>query len=471
MTVPSSLLVPAAIVLAGVVISLLLDAFERAVAAIGALVAALALASLAGLWLVANGGASTGAAFAAAGPIIVLSSLAYALAACALLGGYAWFLEREQGVATATLVAIGTMLAAALMAAVDVVVFFVALSGLGVVGYALAAASGSRRAEESALRYFVQGAVASGLTVYAVALLVSASGGAIAYHGPGDLGVLGRPSLLAAAFLVASLGFKVGAFPFHSWVPDVYENARAPIAAFLGSVPKMAGITALLVLAESPLLGGGRSASVSVMISVLAAGSLLFGAFGMLRQRSVARLIGYSAIAQVGYALMAIAAGTSPRAVLIFAGTYAIAACAAFVGLEAVARVRPEWDGRIEGLAGLSRRSPALAGAMSVVMLSLTGIPPLAGFWGKFVTLAAAVEGDLAWLAVIAAIAAVVSFGGYGLVIRWMYFHSEGDSALGVEGRPGIALWVVIALSLALIAIGLAPLVGGPAVLGLPFSR
>ncbi len=149
----------------------------------------------------------------------------------------------------------------------------------------------------------------------------------------------------------------------------------------------------------------------------------------MLRQTSAARLLGYSGIAQVGYALLAIASGDGGvRATVIFMVTYALGAATAFLALEAVGRSMSGWDGSIDGLTGLSRRCPIGAASLAVAMLSLTGIPLLAGFWGKLHVFVSLLATESLWVALGAAIAAVVSFGGYGRVIRAAYFGAEPDS-------------------------------------------
>jgi NADH-quinone oxidoreductase subunit N len=335
------------------------------------------------------------------------------------------------------------------------------------VGYALVAGGGSRRAEESAIRYFVQGAIATGVTLYGLALVFGLGSGQTAYVASEVTLAASesRPALLALGLVLAAFAFKLGAFPFHAWVPDAYENADAPSVAFLSSGPKLAGIVALLVIVRGTLFTAPVFAPAANLLTALGVGSLLFGSFGMLRQRSVARLLGYSAIAQVGYALLAIASGDAGVAAsVIFAVTYAIGACAAFVALEAIGRVLPEWGGTLEGMAGLSRRSPALAAALAAIMLSLTGIPLLAGFWGKLHVFLALIDGGGTVLAIVAGVAAVVSFGGYGAVIKAAYFDErDGGHAAEEPERGGAPVVVTVLLALVIVAVGLLPLFLGMA--------
>ncbi len=460
--VPLPLLVPALIALAGVVVALLADSFERPAAALRVLIATLFASGVSGLVLLPNAEVVAGSLFGAHGGFVSLGSLGYLLASCALIAGSRRLADHDQGVATGALMALGSVFAASLVAALDVTVLFVSLSGLGVVGYALVAAAGTPRAEGSAVRYFVQGTVASGLTVYALAVLLGLTGGDASYSADAGGGVASPPLLLAMAFVLSALGFKAGVFPFHSWVPDAYESARPPVAAYLASVPKIAGVTALLVVARGAWFGGAASGSVTMIMGVVAVGSLLVGGLGMLRQHKVARLLGYSAIAQVGYAVLGTASGTpGGSAVPFFIGTYAMAACAAFVGLEAIDRVRPDWDGTLQGLSGLSRQAPWLSAAMVVVLLSLTGMPPLVGFWGKLLVLTASVEAGMEWLAVLGGMVAVVSFGGYGAIIRSMYFDTSGTGGRDLSDDHGAAIAVLLVLAAALFALGALPLVSG----------
>ncbi len=463
MQVPLTLLVPAAIVLAGLVAALLADAFERRSIALWLLVVSLLGAGLAAVVMNLDSSAVASPVFTASGGPVLIGGLGYLLTALAIAAGHRRFADRARGVPMAALMALGALFAAALAATLDLLVLVVSLSGMAVVAYALVAGAGTRRAEESAVRYFIQGMVASALTVMGVAYLLGAGAGMTGYGavlsgtGVGE----GRAALMALGLVTAVLAFKVGAFPFHSWVPDAYETADPPVAAYLGAVPKIAGVVALTVVTRVTLFEAVDPAATTAVLTVLAVGSLLFGAFGMVRQRAVGRMLGYSAIAQVGYALTALAAGAGGvDAAVVHIVMYALAASAAFVGLEAVLRVRPEWDGSLEGLRGLSREAPLLAASLGVVMLSLTGVPLLAGFWGKFAVLTAAVEADMVWLALLAGVAAVVSFGGYGSVVRSLYFDEA--PANPVEKRSGgLPAWVVGLLAVVLIVLGILPLAGG----------
>lgn len=461
---PLLLWLPAVAVAVGVVAGLASDAFERSKAAFAALIAGLVVAGV--VCLVRPGTPSLESlshGLVWGGGFSTLPGLSYLLTAACVGAAAPRLLARERGVATAALMALGSVFAHALIASLDVRLFFAALAGSAVVSSALVAAAGTRRAEESAIRYVVQGTVASGLTVWGLAVVVGLGAGATGYLDmSGALGSgAGRPGLLALALVISALAFKLGAFPFHSWAPDAYETADAAEVGFLASAPKLAALVALLVLVRGTLFASPSYSAGTGLLTALALGSLAFGALGMVRQRSVPRLLGYSAIAQAGYGAAAVASGGGAvSATVLFAVTYALGVACAFVALEAVRHARPGWDGSLSGLAGLSREAPLPAAALAIAMLSLTGIPLFAGFWGKLAVFAGLLGSRMLVPAVVAALAAVVSFAGYGAVIRHAYFD---ETAAAVEGTSGIGVPGAIACALAagVLAAGIVPLLTG----------
>lgn len=493
-TIPLIAWLPPALAVAGVVIGLVADAFERRGASVAVMAATLLGAGGVGFYLslhtepaIVLGVLMTGAGFTS------MPALGYTLAGLAVVAGFRRYAGLDRGPAMAALVSTGALFSHMMLASLDLMVLFVALSGLAIVGYSLVAGAGTRRAEESAVRYFVSGAVATGLTVYGLALMFGLGAGTTEYAsvtaGIGQAG--GRPALLTLGLVLAAFAFKLGAFPFHTWVPDAYEHADAPSAAFLSSAPKIAGVMAVLVLVRGTVFSSPVFAPSANLLVALGIGSLAFGSLGMLRQRSVARMLGYSGIAQVGYALLAIGAGDGGiRASVIFVVTYAVAACAAFAALEAIGRARPGWDGTLDGMAGIARRSPVLGVVLTVIMLSLTGIPLFAGFWGKLHVFVALVQSGSVWVAVGAGVAAVVSFGGYGAVVRAAYFDEEEpagrvdadadapgaaalagreDEAAAAE-RGGSPLVVAVLLAVVIVVVGVMPLATGFAPLYTLFS-
>lgn len=409
----------------------------------------------------------------AGGGLSALAGVVYTCAALSVLSGFGSIPEERRGGA-AVLVAAGAAASQVLLGAVDLVIALLALEMLAVVSYALVAAAPSRRAHEAAVRYAVQGGAATGLLVLALAVLAGAHGAesslpAIAQALPEDSV---RFAVLGAMLLVSGLAFKAGAFPFHAWVPDAYETAPHSAATFLAVGPKSGALGALM-LAVVILSPAEQLAELPSAFAVIALGSLIIGTFGALRQHSLTRMLGYSAVAQAGYAFIALQG--DPGTIPLFAATYSFGTATAFLTAEAIARREPSWDGRIAGLAGLSRRQPWLAATLAIAMLSLTGIPLTAGFTGKLFVFLSVVGAGKWWLAAVGALASVVSFGYYGAVVRAAFLaevpperqaEHEAHEAVGREpllasdaSRAPLAAALLAALGVMLL--GIAPISGG----------
>ncbi len=399
----------------------------------------------------------TGAGFAG------LASVVYFTAFLSCASGLGSVRENVR-VPVASLIAVGAVAGQVLLGADDLVVLFVALELMALIAYALVAASGTNRSDEAATRYFVQGSVVTGLAVLGLAVLVGLSGGLSGYSELVSAIGLMTPgaALLGGVLLVSVLAFKVGAFPFHSWVPDAYENAPAGAAAFLSSGAKAAAIGGFAVL-FARLLTVDPFLPIAAAVRIMAIASILFGNLAALRQTSVARMLGYSGIAQVGYALIGLA--ISPTDTFLFASTYAIGAATAFVVLEYFRMAVPGWDGSIDGLAGCAKTHRVAALSLTISLLSLTGMPLMAGFWGKFFVFYAAGSAGLLWLAVVGLLGSVISFGYYGRVIRSLYFDTSSAAIVDQDeqgsGTPRTRVWPS-ALGAALIVLsGIAPLLWG----------
>jgi len=394
-----------------------------------------------------------------------LAAVVYTVGALSCATGLATVDEgRRPGVAA--LIAFSAAASQALMGATDLVVLLIALGIVGAAGYALVASAASNRSQEAATRYFVQGGVATGLLVFALAVLGGAHGGTTSFVAIAEsmAGETPRFAVLGVLLLVSGLAFKAGAFPFHSWVPDAYETTPPGAAAFLTAGPKAAALGSLVIVmavfGRAEQLGSLSSAYV-----VIALGSLLVGTFGALRQRSFGRMLGYSAVAQVGYAVIGLVG--DPGVVPLFAATYALGVAAAFVSAEAITRRDDGWDGSIAGLAGLSARSPLLATTLTISMLSLTGLPLTAGFVGKLFVFLRTIDAGRTWLALAGAAASVVSFGYYGSVIKAVFFGEErgeghAKPAAAAEGAPSQAFVLPAIAAAALVAaLGIVPLMTG----------
>jgi len=398
----------------------------------------------------------------AGGPFSGLAGAIAIIAAIALAGLGATPDAEARGIAALVPAVIaGSALA---LSSVDLLLTLAGLEIAALAGYALVVSRGDRGSGEAALKYVVQGAVASGLAVYGLAAAVGLAGPSTGYGTIAE--ALSRTTLLAAAatsgvLVLATLAFKAGAVPFHSWAPDAYEAAPAPAAAVLATGPKIAALTALVVLFSRTGFSGVASGRLAVVIAVLCVASIVVGNLGALRQRSYARMLAYSGIAQVGYALVGPAAGPAAAGnATVFAVTYALATAGAFLADSAVRERDAGWDGSIAGLAGLGRRRPILAAAIAVCMFSLIGMPPLAGFWGKLAVFGGAVSAGAWWLALVGLIGSVVSFGYYGAVLRAMYLEGR-DALVGESGGLSTASAGVIVLAVAVAAVGALPLVSG----------
>lgn len=452
--------------IAGAVVALGFDAWGRPRLATAAAAAGL---TIGGLWaLVPAPDAAALSTFIAAGP----AAACMLVSAVALLGGVRSLSDSDAGGRMAALAALAATAAAALASALDLLILLLALETLALCGYGIVALAGTPESREAAMKWFVQGAVSTAVLIAGVAALVGTTGGSLSYPAiqtaAGSAlqgGAAALPFAGGLTLVLAALAFKAGAFPLHAWAPDAYETAPPVGAAVLASAGKVGALSALVWVAfaaftmPTPLLP-------KVAVAVMATASIVFGNLAALRQRSLARMLAYSGIAQVGYALAGLPSITSGAvagvpSTLLFAVLYAVAVAAGFLIVAAVREHDPEWDGAIGGLAGLSRRSPVLAVALAVVMFSLTGIPLTGGFWGKLLVFASAATGGWLWLAVVGMLGSVVSFGYYGGVLRAAFLDDSGEAGPSVRAQAGPATRAATALAALLLAVGVAPLFTG----------
>ncbi len=398
-------------------------------------------------------------------------SLICLIGAAVILGSYRGLTGAPHGGGLAGLSAVVVGAAATAAVSADILVLLLALETMALCAYALVWSGRTAASIEAAVKYFVQGAVATGLFVLGLAILFGLYGGSTSYVWiRGVMGAeTGTPVMTAFALLAFALAFKLGAFPFHSWALDAFESAPPWAASLLAGIPKIAAIVALMVLFTRAVFAGVPADYHVWVFSVIAVPSMLFGALGGLAQRSYTRMLAYSGITQIGYALIALvvgAAGMMPAALLVSA--YAVAGSAAFLAPAAFRAVRPGWDGTISGLAGLGRDRVLLGVALSAALFSLVGMPLTAGFWGKFLVFGSAVNVGYWWLALIGVLASVASFGYYGAVLKALYFEEPppptgttvGDPATAI-GPDRFAEGAVVAGALALLGVGTLPLVFG----------
>jgi NADH-quinone oxidoreductase subunit N len=311
----------------------------------------------------------------------------------------------------------------------DFPMLFVSVELITVTFYVLTSFQRNRIASlEAGVKYLILGALASGFMVYGIALVYGSSG-TMAF---GELSsragaIKENPVFLFGLLLVvAGLAFKIAAFPLQVWAPDVYQGSPAPTTAFLAVGSKAAGVV-LLIRVLFGAVPSEITAHWNKLLMVMSAVTILYGSLCAIPQRNLKRLLGYSSMANAGYILIGVAAmshaGTT--AILYYLGGYLFTVLAAFAVICVTMRVAEAED--ISALAGLNRRSPLLATAMMLAMVSLAGIPPLAGFFGKFLLFKAAIEQGPAyyWLIAVAIIGVVISIYYYFGVVRAIYWSSE----------------------------------------------
>ena len=279
------------------------------------------------------------------------------------------------------------------------------------------------RSAESGLKFFVLGALASGLVLYGISLAYGFSGTmqfqelAAAVTSPAGV----SPGLVVGlVFIVAGLAFKLSAVPFHMWTPDVYEGAPTPVTAFMSTAPKVAAIALLLRALEIPF--GHITSQWTGLIVLVSLGSMLLGALAAIGQTNIKRLMAYSSIGHMGYALVGLAVGTAEgvRGVLVYMATYVFMSAGVFACIIAMRR-RGRALEQISDLGGLSRTDPAMALAMAVFMWSMAGLPPFSGFFGKLYVFLPAVQAGYWTLAIVGILTSAVGLFYYLRVIKVMY--------------------------------------------------
>lgn len=373
---------------------------------------------------------------------------------------YGWRYLRDRNLFQGeipVLILFGTAGMMILVSAGSLLMVYLGLELLALCSYALVASNrDSGLASEAAMKYIVLGSLASGLLLYGMSLIYGATGSlhldAIQAAIPhSDERVL---LITGAVFMIAGVAFKLGAAPFHMWLPDVYQGAPAPIALFISSAPKLAAFGMAYRLLEMGV--GPLSTELQLLIAGLAAVSLVIGNLMAIAQSNLKRMLAFSTVSHIGFLLMGIAGGGAQgyAAALFYALAYAIMSTAAFGAIIALSRAGFEAE-NIEDFKGLNARNPWMAGLVLCIMASLAGIPPFLGFWTKLAVLGAAVNGGLLWLALLGVLCAVVGCFYYLRVIKVMYFDEPVGEAL--PRNDDRVLGVVLGVNaLALLALGLA---------------
>lgn len=331
------------------------------------------------------------------------------------------------------LIALATLGMMMMVSAGDLMSLYMGLELQSLALYVVAAfRRDSLRSTEAGLKYFVLGALSSGILLYGASLLYGFSG-TTNFSGIAstitDEG-LGLGMIFGLVFLCSGLAFKVSAVPFHMWTPDVYEGSPTPVTAFFATAPKVAAACLFARVLHDAF--PEAQADWTQIIALLSVGSMFLGAIAAIGQTNIKRLMAYSSIAHMGFALMGLAAGTEGgvQALLIYMAIYVVMNIGTFAFI-----LNMERDGNaitdISALGQYSRVEPARAAALAILMFSLAGIPPMVGFFGKFYVLKAAIDADMAWLAIAGVIASVIGAFYYLRIIYYMYFGDEADPMTG----------------------------------------
>ncbi|QPD00093.1 NADH-quinone oxidoreductase subunit NuoN [Qipengyuania soli] len=338
-----------------------------------------------------------------------------------------------------------------MVSATDLMTLYIGLEMSSLSSYVLASfLKQDARSNEAGLKYFVLGALASGIILYGVSLIYGFTG-STNYEGirAAFETQFSSGALFGVVFVLAGLAFKVSAVPFHMWTPDVYEGAPTPVTAFFASAPKVAAMSMLVRMAMEPF--AGEVDSWRQIVGFMALASILIGAAGAIAQQNLKRLLAYSSINNVGFILIGLVAASPAgvAAVLTYLAIYVAMTVGSFTALL---MLRDPMGNQLETFAdisGLSTRRPALAWCLLALMFSLAGIPPLFGFWGKFVVFQTAVQANLVPLAAIGIAASVIGAFYYLKFIKVMFFD---EPTREVETESPISHWIVLGLSVAVIS-------------------
>ncbi len=351
-------------------------------------------------------------------------------------------LERQERFEYPILIVLSATGMLMLISAADLIALYLGLELMSLALYVVAAINrDSVKSSEAGLKYFVLGALSSGMLLYGASLIYGFTGtvsfaGIAKGTGEGGIGLI-----FGLVFLFAGFCFKISAVPFHMWTPDVYEGAPTPITAFFAAAPKVAGIAIFVrttIVAFPEIASQWRQIVVFVAIA-----SMVLGAFAAIGQRNIKRLMAYSSIGHMGFALVGLAAGTAEgvQGVLIYMAIYVAMTLGTFACILSMRR-----DGtlveEIADLAGLARTNPSLAFFLAMLLFSLAGIPPLAGFFAKFYVFLAAMKAGLFALAVLGVLASVVGAYYYLAIIKIMYFDepAKGFGPMPAELKAVLAV-------------------------------
>lgn len=350
--------------------------------------------------------------------------IAFSAAATLALGADHFIRTNERRFEYPALVVLAVLGMFVMVSARDLISLYVGVELQSLSAYVLAAwRRDDARSSEAGLKYFVLSAISSGLLLFGSSFVYGFSGSirfdaiaAAVSEGAGGLGLI-----FGLVLMLCALGFKMSAAPFHMWTPDVYEGAPTPVTAFFAAAPKVAAVALMARVLYEPF--AGIQAQWQQVIMALAAISMVWGSFAALIQTNLKRLMAYSSIGNMGFALMGLAAGPEqgPSSALVYLALYLPANIGIFALILAMRRDNEPVE-TVSDLAGLAQKRPWMAALFTMLLFSIAGIPPFSGFFGKFLVFVAAIDAGLVWLAIVGAIAAVIAAAYYLRLLASIWF-------------------------------------------------
>jgi NADH-quinone oxidoreductase subunit N len=437
---------PEIVLVVGAMLLLMVGAFrgERAASGIdGTAILLLVITGLIVVWLPGDNLVTFGGSFVVDGFARFLKLLALAGSAAAILMSLSFFaIEKKQKFEYSILILLSTAGMMMLISAADLIALYLGLELMSLALYVVAAIDrDSVRSTEAGLKYFVLGALSSGMLLYGASLIYGFTG-TVSFAGIAKAANHASLGLVfGLVFLFAGFCFKISAVPFHMWTPDVYEGAPTPITAFFAAAPKVAGVA--IFVRTSMVAFPGIMTQWQQIVVFVAIVSMALGAFAAIGQHNIKRLMAYSSIGHMGFALVGLAAGTQEgvQGVLVYMAIYVSMTLGTFACILSMRR-----DGHmvenIADLAGLARTKPTMAFFLAMLLFSLAGIPPLAGFFAKFYVFLAAIKAGLFALAVIGVVTSVVGAYYYLAIVKTMYFDepAKGFEPMAPELRAVLAV-------------------------------